>query len=84
MSPERVTHLLPGVVNDQHMSHSVLVRLILVVLQPEPLQPHVPPALPGPVHLGWWEGHHGADELEGVAGVLVVSVGVPGGHRGQV
>ena len=76
------TNLLPGILNDQNMPDPVLVVRVLVELHPEPLQLDLLPALPGPVHLGRGEGGHGADDLE--RGVGLVSVGVPGSHRGQV
>ena len=72
--------LLSGIVNDQNMENLVLVVRVLVELHPEPLHLDVLPVLPGPVHLGRGEGGHGADDLE--SGVVVVSVGVPGGHHG--
>lgn len=72
--------LLSGIVNDQNMENLVLVLRVLVELHPEPFHLDVLPTLPGPVHLGRGEGGDGADDLE--SGVVVVSVGVPGGHRG--
>ena len=77
-------HLLCGVVYQEEVFHRVLVLPVLVVLHPEPLHLHLPPALPAPDHLGWGDGGDGADQLEGEVVRGLLTVGVPGCHQGTV